>query len=36
VIDAGGEVAAAQRKVKPATHDREVLRALEDSTPPGL
>ena len=34
VIDAGGEVAAVLRKVKPATHDQQVLEALEESTPP--
>jgi peroxiredoxin Q/BCP len=31
VIDAGGEVAAVLRKVKPATHDEQVLEALEES-----
>ena len=36
VIDAGGEVAAVVRKVKPATHDEQVLRALEESSPPVL
>jgi thioredoxin-dependent peroxiredoxin len=35
VIDAGGEVAAVLRKVKPATHDEQVLRALEESTRSG-
>ncbi|HEV2923133.1 MAG TPA: thioredoxin-dependent thiol peroxidase [Solirubrobacteraceae bacterium] len=32
VIDADGEVAAVLRKVKPATHDEQVLKALEEST----
>jgi thioredoxin-dependent peroxiredoxin len=34
VIDAGGKVAAVLRKVKPATHDQQVLEALQGSTPP--
>jgi peroxiredoxin Q/BCP len=33
VIDAGGKVAAVLRKVKPATHDQQVLEALQGSTP---
>ena len=36
VIDGGGEVVAVLRKVKPATHDEQVLEALEESTPPVL
>jgi peroxiredoxin Q/BCP len=34
VIDAGGKVAAVLRKVKPVTHDQEVLEALEQAAPP--
>lgn len=34
VLDAGGRVAAVLRKVKPAEHDEQVLKALEDVTPP--
>jgi peroxiredoxin Q/BCP len=34
VVDAGGDVAAVLRKVKPAEHDELVLKALEDITPP--
>jgi peroxiredoxin Q/BCP len=34
IIDAGGVVAAVLRKVKPATHDEQVLKALEEVTPP--
>jgi peroxiredoxin Q/BCP len=33
VIDAAGKVAAVLRKVKPATHDEQVLEALAGSTP---
>jgi peroxiredoxin Q/BCP len=34
VIDPGGKVAAVLRKVKPATHDQQVLEALEQAAPP--
>ena len=34
IIDSGGRVAAVLRKVKPATHDEQVLQALHDVTPP--
>jgi peroxiredoxin Q/BCP len=34
VIDAGGKVAAVLRKVKPATHDQQVLEALAESSAP--
>jgi peroxiredoxin Q/BCP len=36
VVDAGGTVAAVLRKVQPATHDEQVLKALEEMTPPVL
>jgi peroxiredoxin Q/BCP len=34
IVDAGGTVAAVLQKVKPATHDEQVLQALEEVTPP--
>jgi thioredoxin-dependent peroxiredoxin len=36
VIDSDGRVAKVLRKVKPATHDEQVLSALEEATPPVL
>jgi thioredoxin-dependent peroxiredoxin len=36
VIDAAGRVAAVLRKVKPATHDEQVLEALQNATPPSV
>jgi peroxiredoxin len=34
IVDAGGDVAAVLRKVKPAEHDELVLRALAEVSPP--
>jgi peroxiredoxin Q/BCP len=34
IVDAGGDVAAVLRKVKPAEHDELVLRALAEVAPP--
>jgi peroxiredoxin Q/BCP len=34
IVDAGGNVAAVLRKVKPAEHDEQVLEALGQVTPP--
>jgi peroxiredoxin Q/BCP len=36
IVDEAGKVAAVLRKVKPATHDEQVLQALEEVTPPVL
>ena len=35
-IDSDGRVAKVLRKVKPAEHDEQVLRALQEATPPSL
>jgi peroxiredoxin Q/BCP len=35
-IDSDGRVAKVLRKVKPAEHDEQVLRALQEATPPVL
>jgi peroxiredoxin Q/BCP len=34
VVDAGGKVARVLRKVTPAEHDEQVLKALAEVTPP--
>ena len=34
IIDADGKVARVLRNVKPATHDEQVLAAVDESTPP--
>jgi peroxiredoxin Q/BCP len=34
IIDAGGKVARVLRNVKPATHDEQVLAAVDESIPP--
>jgi peroxiredoxin len=36
VIDPDGRVSAVLRKVKPAEHDEQVLKALESARPPVL
>jgi len=34
IVDSDGRIAQVLRKVKPATHDEQVLKALEDIAPP--